>query len=344
MAQKKAHEVENWLARPDPTKAIVLIYGPDHGLVSERASKYAAQTGLPLDDPFTVVKLDADEADESGRLASEANTVSMFSEKRLLWVRGAQGQRGLAEDVKALCATPPSEAIILIEAGDLKKGSALRSTVESADRAIALPCYADAERDLDSLIDSTLSQAGLAISLDARNALRRNLGGDRLATRAELDKLALYAMGKSRIELADIQELTGDVAELSLDDAVDAVLSGQLDTFDKLFQRYVRSGTPVFLLANAMMRQFQTLRVLRSELDAGRKSATEIVASARPPVFFSRKRVVENALRSWTSPAVDRALDRLQSTVLETRRRPDLAIALVNRALTAITVEATRNR
>ncbi|MGC4024866.1 MAG: DNA polymerase III subunit delta [Mesorhizobium sp.] len=341
MAQKKAHEVDGWLSRPDTSKSIILFYGPDHGLVSERASRFVKQTGLPLDDPFTVVRLDATEADEGGKLSSEANTVSMFAEKRLLWVRNAQAQKGLADEIKALCTTPPEATIIVVEAGDLKKGAALRSTVETSDRAIALPCYADAERDIDALIDEML---GLPISMEARTALRRNLGGDRLATRAELEKLALFARGKDRIELTDIQELTGDVAELSLDDAVDAILDGKLETFDRLFQRYARSGSPVFLLANAMMRQLQTLRVLRAELDLGRRSASEIVAGARPPIFFSRKRTIENAVRKWALPSIDRALERLQYAVLETRRRPDLALAIVNRAMTALTAEAARGR
>ncbi|TIR75123.1 MAG: DNA polymerase III subunit delta, partial [Mesorhizobium sp.] len=37
MAQKKGYEVDSWLARPDPAMAIVLLYGPDRGLVAERA-------------------------------------------------------------------------------------------------------------------------------------------------------------------------------------------------------------------------------------------------------------------------------------------------------------------
>ena len=46
MAEKKAHEVDAWLARPDPKIAIVLIYGPDRGLVAERARLFAAKSGV----------------------------------------------------------------------------------------------------------------------------------------------------------------------------------------------------------------------------------------------------------------------------------------------------------
>jgi DNA polymerase-3 subunit delta len=135
MAQKKAHEVDAWLRRPDPSTPIILLYGPDRGLVSERARSCATTTGLPLDDPFTVIKLDASDIEQQpGRLVDEARTIPMFSERRLIWIRNAGQQKGLADEVKLLLAEPPRDAIVLIEAGELKKGAALRTTVEGCIR------------------------------------------------------------------------------------------------------------------------------------------------------------------------------------------------------------------
>src|SRR5690606_35299153 len=139
MAQKKAHEVDGWLARPDPSITVVLIYGPDRGLVSERARTFAQKSGLPLDDPFSVVKIDAAEADQPGRLLDEARTFPMFADRRLVWVRGVGTQSGIAADVAALVEEPQADCIVLIEAGDLMKNAALRTTVERAERAMALP-------------------------------------------------------------------------------------------------------------------------------------------------------------------------------------------------------------
>ncbi|TIX45439.1 MAG: DNA polymerase III subunit delta, partial [Mesorhizobium sp.] len=90
-------------------------------------------------------------------------------------------------------------AIILIEAGDLKKGVGLRAIVEAADIAMALPCYADEARDIDTVIDDELRKAGMSMTLEARQALRRNLGGDRLASRGEIEKLVLYAHGQTEV-------------------------------------------------------------------------------------------------------------------------------------------------
>ncbi|ODT06737.1 MAG: DNA polymerase III subunit delta [Mesorhizobium sp. SCN 65-20] len=343
MAQKKAHEVDSWLARPSPEAVVVLIYGPDRGLVSERAAAFASKTGLPLDDPFSVVKLDAADVDrDAGRLVDEARTVPMFAPRRLIWVRNAGAQKGLADDVKALAADPPRDAIVLIEASDLKKGAALRTIVEGAFAGMALPCYGDEARDLETVIDDELRAAGLTMALDARNALRRSLGGDRLATRGEVQKLTLYAMGKEEITLEDVKAMTGDVSALSLDDAIDAALGGNIAEFDAAFTKQCQSGSQAAQLLAAATRHLQNLHLMRGELESGNRNAAAVVAAARPPVFFARRRAVERALASWNSDTLNRALARVQSTTLQTRKRPDLAIALARQAMLGIAVEGAR--
>ncbi|TKT82814.1 DNA polymerase III subunit delta [Aquamicrobium sp. LC103] len=345
MAQKKAHEVDGWLRRPDPYYRVILIYGPDRGLVSERARLVARQSGLSVDDPFSVVRLDASDVDAMpGRLLDEAGTVPMFSDRRLVWVKGAAAQKALADDVKVLLAQPPAETTVLIEAGDLKKGASLRSMVEGAAQGIALPCYADDGRSIDAIIDEELSREGLTITLDARQALRANLGGDRLATRGEVEKLALYCRGKGRIEIEDVRATAGDVSAVSVDNAVDAVLAGKAGDFDVAFAQLMASGNHPFLVLSGAMRQFQSLQLMRADMEKTSRTAAAVVASARPPVFFSRRKLVEDALARWSPPALARALDRLQGAVLLTRRRPDLAEATARQALIALVVESARSR
>lgn len=343
MAQKKAHEVDGWLRKPDPTICIVLIYGPDRGLVAERARTFVARTGLDADDPFSSVRLDASEIDASpGRLLDEAATVPMFSDRRLIWVKGAAAQKQLAEELKALVAAPPRDSIVLVEAGDLKKGATLRSVVENGAAAMALPCYADEGKSINAVIDEILTREGLSIGTEARQALRANLGGDRLASRSEIEKLALYCRGAGEVGIDAVRTMTGDVSGLNMDDVVDAILSADGRTFDASFTRLVSSGTNPFLILAAAMRQFHQLQLMRSAMDMAGKSASAVVAAARPPVFFSRRQLVEAALQRWSAPSLDRALERLQATVLLTRRRPDLATATTRQALMALLIESAR--
>ena len=249
-------------------------------------------------------------------------------------------QKSLADDVKALSAEPPRDAVILIEAGDLKKGAPLRSAVEGSAIAMALPCYGDEDRDIDSVIDDELGKTGMGIAIEARGALRRNLGGDRLATRGEIAKLALYAHGKRDIELEDVLALTGDVSGLSVDDAVDAMLDGKIDEFDQTFTRQSLNGGQAYLVLAAAIRQMQALHLLRAGMTG--RNAAAIVAAARPPVFFARRKLVERALERWSVEALQRGLARLQGAVLATRQKPDLAVEIARQALLGVAVEGAR--
>lgn len=342
MAQKKAHEVDAWLAHPDPRIQLVLFYGPDRGLVSERAQAFASKTGLTLDDPFSVVRIDAADPEQARSLIDEARTVAMFAPKRLIWVRGAAAQKDIADQVKPLAQEPPADAIVLIEGGDLKKSAPLRTAVEAGAASMALPCYADDSRGVEGLIDEEMNKAGLTITLQARQALKLALGGDRLASRGELQKLALLCRGTGRVGIDEVRESIGDVAALSADDAVDALLAGDAAGLDRVLTRMTAAGAALALLLGAALRQFQALQLMRRSMEVERKTAAAAVAAAKPPVFFARRKPIELALQRWPAEAIARALDRLQSTILETRRRPDLASSVARQALLALTLEGAR--
>ena len=249
----------------------------------------------------------------------------------------------LADDiVDAPGATDPDRVAATEQALREFQASFTRAVDEGADNAMALPCYADEGRDIDAVIDDELKKAGLSMDMDARQFLRRNLGGDRLASRGEIEKLFLYAHGHERITLEDVRATSGDVSGLSFDDAVDALLEGRTADFDTAFLRHCQAGNQAFLILSAAMRQFQAIHAMRGAMEADGRNAAAVVASHRPPVFFSRRKLVEKTLERWDSEAIGRALTRLQNAVLQTRRRSDLSEALARQALLGIALESNR--
>mgnify|MGYP001377296752 CR=1 FL=1 len=343
MTALKPAEIDAFLRKPDRACRLILFYGPDRGLVSERAQAFSKTTGIDLNDPFSTVKLDSgDLSGDSDRLANEAWTVSMFGGERLIWLKGAGNDKPLVESLKAILADPPADARFLVESGELKKGAALRDLAEKAGNAVAVPCYSDGPRELDRLIDSQLEQHRLTISLGARQLLKDGLGGDRLASRGEIEKLCLYVAGKSQIDEDDVLQAVGDVAALSQDQVVDAVLLGRLDELDTALARFQSSGAQMFQLLSAAQRQFQQLETMRGEMEASGQSAAGAVASAKPPIFFARKAVMETALQRWPSAACRAARQRLQDAVLHGRQYQALGAAIAQTALLALAVQSAR--
>jgi DNA polymerase III subunit delta len=344
VAQLKSHEVEAWLKRPDTARfAVFLVYGPDRGLVAERAAHLATALGSAADDPFSTIRLEAADLDrDGGRLIDEARTISMFGDRRLVWVRRAGAQKGLAEAVRILAEDPPVDAAVIVEADELRKSAPLRTAVESSPRALALPCYADEGRALDQLIDETLSRSGLTISADARSALRDRLGGDRLASRSELDKLALYCMGTNAIGLADVETVCGDVSQLSVDSAVDALFEGRPRDFEDAMARLSATGGSMQTVLIAAQRMLQQLHLLRSTMQVSRISASAAVAGARPPLFGNRRRQVERLLQALDTERLAESSGRVFQLIFDSRRNARLAEPLVRRGLLALCLEFGR--
>lgn len=345
MGQRKAHEVDDFIRKPSTSFPIVLLYGPDKGLVAERAALFAQNTGIALQDPFSTLKLDASEIEnDPARLGDEAHTISLFGGERLIWIRNANAQKKLVDAMQWLLKTPPQSTYILIEAGDLKKTTTgLRGIVEKAGCAMALPCYSDTQGSLDGLIDQVTNEFSIKISLEARKALHESLGGDRLASRGELEKLCFYSKGNTEITLDDVTQAVSDVSALSQDEVIDSVLSGNVDNFNLHFDRQAENGTALFLILSSAQRQFQQLMHMRAQMDNDGTQANTLVKLARPPIFFKRTHIIEKALQNWTLPRIIRAMERLQNSVLESRKSAMLGTAIIRQILLSLTLEAARS-
>ncbi len=335
MVAVKNADVDRYVARPDPAKPIILVFGPDAGLVRERAEALVASAVEDPRDPFALARIDGDAlAEEPERLVEEAHTVPLFGGRRAVWVK-AGGRNFTASVERVLAAPPGADCRIVIEAGDLKRTAPLRALCERAPAAAALACYADGDRDLNRLIDEEMRENGLWIAPDARAALTALIGGDRGTTRSELRKLALYAHGKPGIGLDDVLAVVADATELKVDEVVDAAFAGKLQDLETNFAKARSEAVTAGALVNAAIRQAAALHRLRLTMDQGR-SAADVVAGAGPAIHFSRKTLVQGALSVWSTKRLERIIGQLGDAALEVRQRANLAYPIVHRALLSI--------
>jgi DNA polymerase III subunit delta len=340
MTALKAAQVDAFVARPDPARPVVLVFGPDAGLVRERAEALINSAVDDPRDPFALARLAGDElAGEPTRLVEEANTIPLFGGRRAVWVKA--GSRNFVPAVEALLAAASPDCRVVIEAGELKRNAPLRVVCERAACAVALPCYADAEREIQRVIDDEMRAAGLAITPDARAALVPLLGGDRLASRSEVRKLALYAHGQERVELDDVIAVVTDASMLALDALIDAAFAGRTAEVETQFNKARTSGTSPGSIIAAALRQTSALHKARLAIEDG-KSITAALDTMVPPVHFSRKTLVEVALKSWTSARLERAMMQFADASFDARRMADLAETIAQRVLLSLAVTARR--
>ncbi|RYE09121.1 MAG: DNA polymerase III subunit delta [Hyphomicrobiales bacterium] len=334
MTALKAHEVERFLKRPDLEAGIILIYGPDTGLVRESAQRLVRYYAGGDSDGMGLVTLDGGDLDKDpGQLLVEARTSSLFGEKRVVRVRGA----GKAiTTVLSQLGDDPSGAIVILEAGNLVPKDALRALAEASRNARALPCYADSDETILRLINESFAKAGVRAEPEVAQTLKDLLGNDREVTRRELEKLTLYAQESGILVREDVITLCADNAMLVLDEVADAIGTGHAERLDAALGRALSAAVNPQQLLSSVMLHFTQLRRWRSVVDSG-VSARDVLEGARPKPHFSRKSALEQQLRLWSDPALAIATERLHQAVAESRKNYGRAETLTRRVFLALT-------
>src|SRR5207244_2991802 len=84
----------------------------------------------------------------------------LFGGRRAIRVKA--GGRDFSSALATLVADPPRDCRIVIEAGDLRRNSPLRTLCERAKSVAAIACYLDGDRALGRRLDDDMRAAGIA--------------------------------------------------------------------------------------------------------------------------------------------------------------------------------------
>ena len=315
MVAIKGGETDGLIRRLLREFEVVLIYGPDAGLVDERCKSLAARAVADVNDPFQLVRLHGDQiAARSERLAEEAGALAMLGPRKAIVVQA--GDKPFDRGVKLVLEVPPFDNLVIIQASDLGKQSPLRTLCERSTRAAALPCYPGSPQELDALVDSVLTEAGLAIEPGAKRDLISVLGEDRRQARAEIEKLALYASGKQSIDSDDVTDSVVDANTVAINSVIDAAFTGDYRGLDwELSRAFAEKLSPDALLG-AALRHAMALSDARTKIDAGLAPDQALRAMH---VFWKRDDKVAWQLRNFSSRALDGAIADLSGAIARIR-------------------------
>src|SRR5216684_1792622 len=259
-----ANRLADFLRRPPPEIRGVLLYGPDAGLVRERADQLTASICGDLKDPFRISELSAAIlAGDPARLADEVAAMSLVGGRRVVRIRDAG--EALAALLAETFAGARGDSLIVIEAGDLPARSGLRKLCEACANAAAVACYADSPRELGEVIRQTFAAHRIGVSGEAQAYLVAHLGGDRLVRRQELEKLALYIGDGGRVEFADAVACVGDTTTLSVEELAYAAADGNPAKLEGALLRCLQEGQAPISILRAVARHFQRLHLASSK-------------------------------------------------------------------------------
>jgi DNA polymerase-3 subunit delta len=329
MVAYKANSVQRFLNAPDADCRAFLLYGPDVGLVAERASALAHRLAGKGGE---IVRLDdRDLGEDASRLEVELRTIPMFAAKKA--VRLTAGAKLDVAGLKILLQGP-LEAGLIVEAGNLRPDSALRKLFEREARAAALPCYSSDET-VAEVIDQELRHAGLGIDHETRAHLMSRLGADQALSRAEVAKLALFADGGGRVSHEQIDAIVGDSAEIAVERFVYSVSAGDTSAALRELTRLEAAGTDPSAALAALGRHFIQLHRVAAAASSG-QSIEQALRSLRPRPHYKREDAFLAHCKRWGAARLLAVLPMIQQAIRRSRHLPDLDQAFAERLVFAL--------
>lgn len=328
----KGAEIARYLARPDPTRPALLIYGQDAMRVAlKRVEAVAALAGPDAQADMRLVRLDgADLRKDGAALLDEIKAIGFFPGQRVVLVEDAADAAAPAI-AAAIGAWAHGDAVIVVTAGALARSSALRKLFEPHPAAVCAPVYDDPPAEEE--IARWLSDAGLRAVPPAAmrdlSALARALDpGD---FRQLVEKIGLYKYGDDTPLTPDeIAALAPASVEADVDQLIAAAADGEAAALGPLMRRIETQGIAPVTICIAAMRHFRALHLAAS--DPGGAQAG--LGRVRPPVFGPRRDRMARQAQHWGMRALEDAVHQLIETDLTLRsssRAP--AMAVVERAL-----------
>ncbi|WP_265569580.1 DNA polymerase III subunit delta [Sphingomicrobium nitratireducens] len=296
------------LASPDPAVRFYLFHGADEP--SSRAHAETLLEGLRAEkEVLDAATIRSDPA----RLADEANAISMFGGRRLLWIEPAGDE--ILPGVEALFEAPGCEHPVVAIAGALRKTSKLLKAAEASPRALSNVSYALEGRQFEELVERMARDEGLEPEPGVVARIAGMCNANRALAAQEVAKYALYAephAGDSSRPLTHdmVDRLGAGSEELELFALGDRAMVGDIRAVQVGLDQLSVGGSEAITILRAMQRRIVMLSPMVARINAG-EAPSGVMASMGNAIFFREKPAVSAMLMAWRGDRLERLAERV---------------------------------
>ena len=154
-----------------------------------------------------------------------------------------------------------------------------------------------------------------------------------------MQKLALYAHGKQRVELEDVAAVVTDASALALDALVDATFAGKLADVEFQYTKARNAGTSAGAILFGVARH---ARAAAQGAARGRRRTVGQVRGRGDVAAFQPRAAGASRARAWPAPRLQAAIGQIADATLQSRLNADLSEAIVQRLLLSMAMSARR--
>lgn len=299
----------------------ILLYGPDFGVAEDRLRTLEQLClGAALQDDFRNLTLTGEQLKaDPAALATEFFAISMFGEGRKV-IKVKNADNDLVDSLLPILQVPDNSGgnLVILLAGDLKPAAKLRKLCEENDYCLALPCYADEEKDTSAFVRKYVNEHGFHIGAEDMSLLLSVLGNNRPNIRQELDKVFIFLGNRTNtIQFAEIKELLSNGNSLSIGELSGACADLCADKINQLLTMIFQDGTSPVMVIRMLYNYFTRLLTVRLMSETAGLDLDTAIDQLQPKVFFKELGNFRRHVQRWQTTELLQLLDKLVECELQ---------------------------
>lgn len=232
---------------------------------------------------------------EWNQLAMSADSLSIFSEKKIIDLRMPSGVPG-ADGAKALtayCQRLPEDTLLLITSGKLTSAALKTRWLEALDNVgVVIQVWPLEGQDLIHWLQRRMQLRGLQAETEGLRILASRIEGNLLAAAQEIEKLYIL-YGEGKLDARQISDAVADSSRYDVFKLMDTVLSADVHHLFKVLSALQAEGIALPVVLWALTREVRTLIRIKLALAQGQNKDNVF---RNNQIWDKRKYLVSNAL------------------------------------------------
>ena len=342
MKAKADEVVRRYRANPDMYR-LVLLCGPN----VTRCQALAEQLAAPLaEDAERVDLVIGDLGDNPARLHDEANSASLFGDKRYIMLRLNSGEAVRAgAAIETLLAGDTQGDPVFVIAPGMGDKTALAKKIADAPDALIAPCYETTPQQAAAEIAKMARAEGLDMDRGMAQEIAALTSNDLTLARMEVEKIALYCDARPEqpqpVDRNLLAVLGAENDEEDIGLLVNSALNGDTVRLAKEIATTHGQGLNDVGLIRIMLRHLAKLADLRAKVEDGKSPGT---VANHPSVFFKDRDNFARQLQIWSSAHIERLVERVLALEIAMKSSGNAGSVLVEEELLLIARKAASRR
>ena len=321
---------------------LFLLYGENDGL--KKDIKESIKTAINQQDINTTIELislyEKDITDNEENFYNSIYSGSLFSKKKILTINNATDK--IIKQTEYVVNKCPENVFLIIFAGVLEKKSKLRNFFETNTKIICIPCYLDANKDLEIIARMELKKNNIILSSESINLLVEKSNNDRGNLKNEIDKIKSFAQNKKKIEIDEIKSIINFSGEYKSENFINECLCGNILQYKKIISElYTNTINQIFLLRILSNKIHRLLKIKEQKNKSN--NIDNIINTSKPTIFWKEKPLVKKQLSIWSLNDLQKIISDINNTELLCKKNPQISNSIFFNFFSAVCKKANNS-